>query len=353
MSLEDDLLRIFGADRIQGLMERLGMEEGVPIEARMVTRAIENAQKKVEGHNFDIRKHLLEYDDVMNKQREVVYGRRRSYLRGEKLREEIVEMATGMATSIVETHADKERRRDEWDIKAIDDALFGQFRLRLELSEEEQDSIKPDELEERAVTAVTQIYDQREQEFGPEVTRHLERVVTLQSIDAHWKEHLLAMDHLKEGIGLRGYGQRNPLQEYQREGFDMFAEMIQRFEADVVEKMYSVRVASEQAVEQLEQRRRRRAPVVAAHAPAQAAVAAQAPQMQMAAAGGGGGVGMVAAAGGVATSAPGGVSVTVSGAPTRAPQNVEPLRRTGDKVGRNDPCPCGSGRKYKKCHGQG
>ena len=352
LSLEDDLLRIFGADRIQGLMERLGMEEGVPIEARMVSRAIENAQKKVEGHNFDIRKHLLEYDDVMNKQREVVYGRRRNFLKAENLRDEIVEMATGIASAIVKTHVDASRRRNEWDWKALDDAIFGQFRLRLDFSESDKDELTADAVEESVVEKVRRLYDQREVELTPEIMRHLERVITLQSIDAHWKDHLLAMDHLKEGIGLRGYGQRNPLQEYQREGFDMFAAMLERFEADVVEKMYAVRVANEEAVERLEQRQRRVAPVIAAHAPAQAAVGggvAASPMMQPQAAS----AGMMA--GGITTGArvvsvqgPGAGAATGQPRPAAAPIT----RQSAEKVGRNDPCPCGSGRKYKKCHGQ-
>ncbi len=309
LSLEDDLLRIFGAERIQGLMERLGMEEGVPIEARMVTRAIENAQRKVEAHNFDIRKHLLEYDDVMNKQREVVYARRRQYLRGGELRTEVVEMAGELARVLLDNYTDGERPRAEWDWKALDDAIFGQFRFRLGLTDEERESLAPEELQRRVVENVTRHYDQREQELRPEVVRHLERVVTLQSVDQHWKDHLLAMDHLKEGIGLRGYGQRNPLQEYQREGFDMFAAMLGRFESDVIEKMYSVRIADDRDVARMEEQRRgSQRNVQVAHAPTGAA----APQQRAA----------------------------------------QPVQRAVPKVGRNDACPCGSGKKYKKCHGK-
>ncbi len=306
LSLEDDLLRIFGAERIQGLMERLGMEDGEPIEAKMVTRAIENAQRKVEAHNFDIRKHLLEYDDVMNKQREIVYERRRGYLQGENLRDEIVEMACEMAGGLVAGHVNAERPREEWDWKGLDDAMFGQFRLRLEIPEDERAELSPDEAAEHVTEFVTQAYAGREEELGLEVIRHLERVVMLQSLDQHWKEHLLAMDHLKEGIGLRGYGQRNPLQEYQREGFDIFAEMLGRFEADVVEKMYSVRIADDRDVDRMEeQRRRNQQRLMEAHA--RAAAEQDKPQQ---------------------------------------------ARRDTEKVGRNDPCPCGSGQKYKKCHGR-
>jgi preprotein translocase subunit SecA len=305
MSLEDDLLRIFGAERIQGLMERLGMEEGVPIEARMVNRAIENAQRKVEGHNFDLRKHLLEYDDVMNKQREIVYSRRKTYLQGEDLRDEVLAMATGACDGLIEAHTNTERRNPERDWKAIDDALHAQFRIHIPVPEEERDGMEPEAIEERIHEAVREAYEAREESFTPDVTRHLERVITLQGLDAHWKDHLLAMDHLKDGIGLRGYGQRNPLQEYQREGYDLFTEMLARFEVDVVEKMYSVQIAAEQDVERMEEmRRRRHQQMMAAHS----------------------------------------ASRRVEEAPVT-------VKRDADKIGRNDPCHCGSGKKYKKCHG--
>jgi preprotein translocase subunit SecA len=309
ISLQDDLMRIFGAERIEGLMSRLGMEEGVPIEAKMVSKALENAQRKVEGRNFDMRKHLLEYDDVMNKQREIIYGRRKTFLQGENLREEVLSMARAIAQGIVATHLDPAINRKEWDWKALDDALHGQFRIRLPFEESEYQEIDPSDAVEKVLDAIEQAYAVREEEFGEEVMRHLERVITLQAIDGHWKDHLLAMDHLKEGIGLRGYGQRNPLQEYQREGFDMFAEMMDRFDSDVVEKMYSVQIAAESDVERIEaQRRRRQQQMIMAHAAA-----------------------------------------TAEGEKPAAPEQV---KREGEKIGRNDPCPCGSGKKYKKCHGR-
>jgi len=307
MSLEDDLLRIFGAERIQGLMKRLGMEDGVPIEARMVNRAIENAQRKVEGHNFDLRKHLLEYDDVMNKQREIVYARRRTYLQGEDLRDEILGMAATVCDALVDTHAGGKPGREEVDWKGLGDAFYAQFRVHLPVTDEEREKGLPlDEVRQRAVETIKTAYDAREEKFTSDVMRHLERVITLQSIDAHWKDDLLAMDHLKDGIGLRGYGQRNPLQEYQREGYDMFVDMLGRFESDVVEKMYSVQIAAEQDVDRIEEvRRRRHQQMMAAH--------------------------------------------TASRRIEEAPATV--VKREADKVGRNDPCPCGSGKKYKKCHG--
>src|SRR5262249_55579625 len=230
LSLEDDLLRIFGADRMQGLMERLGMEEGVPIEHRLITRAIRNAQQKVEAHNFDIRKHLLEYDDVLNKQREVIYGRRRDIIGRDDLKDDVLEMAEGIAEEVAATHADTDVASEEWDWKALDDAVFAQFNFRLGLSDDDRAGLRVEGLQDVLVERVRQAYTQREQQFGAPILRHLEKLIMLQSLDALWKDHLLSMDHLKEGIGLRGYGQVNPLQEYQKEGYTMFEDMVRRLE---------------------------------------------------------------------------------------------------------------------------
>ncbi len=306
MSLEDDLLRVFGAERIQGLMERMGMEEGVPIEAKMVSRAIENAQKRVEGQNFDTRKHLIEYDDVMNKQREVVYHRRRECLAEGELRSEVLGMAAAAATDLVALHTNEEIETAEWDLAALDDALFSQFLVRADLADLPRDGLSIEALETAIQQRVLAAYEKREEEMGSEVVRHLEHVLTLQCLDNHWKDHLMAMDHLKEGIGLRGYAQKNPLQEYQKEGFDMFENMMLSYENDVVEKMFSVRIADEQEVDRMEERRR--------------------DESAAATMGRGSGEG---------------------GAPEQ-----KQVRRKGDKVGRNDPCPCGNGKKYKKCHGK-
>jgi preprotein translocase subunit SecA len=290
-------------------MERLGMEEDVPIEAGMVSRAIENAQRKVEGRNFDMRKHLLEYDDVMNKQREIVYARRRAFLNGTDLRQDVLEMVDELADGIVAIHVPTDKREVEFDTKALEDAVFAQFRFHLGIGDEKSDST-PTQIKESLVARAAEVYAQREEEFGTEVVRHLERVITLQAIDGHWKDHLLAMDHLKEGIGLRGYGQRNPLQEYQREGFDMFAEMLGLFEADIVEKLFSVQIATENDVARMEERRRQaeqQKRLVMAHAKAES---------------------------------------------ESEPEPQQTVKREVAKVGRNDECPCGSGKKYKKCHGR-
>ncbi len=303
LSLEDDLLRIFGADRIQGLMTRLGMEEGEPIEHRLITRAIANAQTKVEGHNFDVRKHLLEYDDVMNKQREVIYNQRREVLGGEGLKEQVLEMTDGLIEPLVDTYA-SDVPGSEWEWPALDDAVFKQFNMRLQLAEAEREEMTSARLGELLRERVRAAYAEREEGFTPQVMRQLEKFFMLQTIDQLWKDHLLAMDHLKEGIGLRGYGQRNPLQEYQKEGFAMFEDMIAHIHEDTVQKLFTVQVAREEELERLEARRR--------------------PQQ------------MVMSGGGATASRP-------------AKQTT--MRREGSKVGRNDPCPCGSGKKYKRCHG--
>ena len=325
LSLEDDLLRIFGADRMQNLMQRLGMEEGVPIEHRLITRAIRNAQEKVEAHNFDIRKHLLEYDDVLNKQREVVYARRREYLGRDDLREDVLEIADGIAEDLVARHADPERASEEWDWKALDDAAFAQFNLRLNLPEAERAGLRVDGLVDVLTERVHRLHEERERLFGPPIMRHLEKVIMLQTLDALWKDHLLNMDHLKEGIGLRGYGQVNPLQAYQKEGYDMFEEMIVRMESDVIEKIMSVQLRTEAAGA--------RPRIAVEGADVDEALPAELEAMQR--------------------RQRQQVRMTLShGENPQAQQKVETVRRDGDKVGRNDPCPCGSGKKYKKCHGR-
>jgi preprotein translocase SecA subunit len=331
LSLEDDLLRIFGADRMQGLMQRLGMEEGMPIEHRLITRAIRNAQEKVEAHNFDIRKHLLEYDDVLNKQREVIYARRRDILASEDLKEEALEMAESFAEEVVALRCESETASEEWDWKALDDAVFSQFNFRLHMPEGERAGLRVEALQDVLVERVRGTYERREQQFSPPIMRHLEKLIMLQTLDALWKEHLLSMDHLKEGIGLRGYGQVQPLQAYQKEGYDMFETMVRRFEADVVEKLMSVQLRTEAAGA------RGRA---AAHDhdhdhdDGELALPAEIEAMER------------------RQRAASRVTLSHGNAPGEPAQKVETVRRDGDKVGRNDPCPCGSGKKYKKCHGQ-
>src|SRR5215468_1247653 len=305
LSLEDDLMRIFGADRIQGIMSRLGMEEGVPIEHGLVTRAIENAQKKVEAHNFDIRKHLLEYDDVMNKQREVIYNQRREVLKSEDLKQDVLTMAHDRAEETLARYGDKELHPSDWDLPGLREGLNHQFNLRIDFKAEEMDNLTVDSLAEIASQKITEAYEDKERRFGPPMLRQLEKIIMLQTIDSLWKDHLLGMDHLKEGIGLRGYGQKNPLQEYQKEGFEMFEEMIHRIQEDIVQKLFTVEIARESVAQEMK---------------------VQQPRPQR----------MVLSRG--------------NGSNQSAPTSQ--ARRQGEKVGRNDPCPCGSGKKYKRCCGK-
>ncbi len=301
LSLEDDLLRIFGSERISGIMDKLGMEEGEPIEHGLISRAIENAQKKVEGHNFDIRKHLLEYDDVMNQQRIVIYGRRKEILKGEGLRESIMDIMEETVDELVRTYADERMSPSEWNIDALREAFLEQFRLTPKVEEDLLDRGKADELKESLLRQVREAYEKKEQEIGEPLMRHLEKVIMLQTIDTLWKDHLLAMDHLKDGIGLRGYGQKDPKQEYKKEGYQMFMEMMGRVYFDVLQKLFSIQVAREEDVDVLERRRQQR--------------------------------------------------MFMNRGEGAAPER-KPVRREGEKVGRNDPCPCGSGKKYKKCCGR-
>ena len=305
LSLQDDLMRIFGADRIQGIMGRLGMEEGEPIEHGLVTRAIENAQKKVEAHNFDIRKHLLEYDDVLNKQREVIYNQRREVLKGETLKDEVLAMAESLAGEVVSRYAGSENDSTDWDWNGLREGFLHQFNLRFELPPTERDSLTLESLTELAIQRINRAYEDKERRFTAPMLRQLEKIIMLQTLDSLWKDHLLNMDHLKEGIGLRGYGQKNPLQEYQKEGFDMFEEMAHRIQEDVVQKLFTVEIARESAAQELEVPQTRPQRVVLSH-----------------------------------------------GAENLAAGPAIPARRDGEKVGRNDPCPCGSGKKYKRCHGK-
>ena len=258
-------MRIFGADRIQGIMGRLGMEEGVPIEHGLVTRAIENAQKKVEAHNFDIRKHLLEYDDVLNKQREVIYNQRREVLKGDAPKEQILEMAEGLVDEVVARYAEKDNPASDWDLTGLREAFIHQFNLRLDLKSEEIDDLSPESLTEIANRRVGEVYDEKEKRFGEEMLRQLEKIIMLQTIDSLWKDHLLNMDHLKEGIGLRGYGQKNPLQEYQKEGFDMFEDMVHRIQEDVVQKLFTVELARETVPQEIELQQPRAQRMILSH----------------------------------------------------------------------------------------
>jgi preprotein translocase subunit SecA len=248
LSLEDDLMRIFGSERISGLMARIGMSEGVPIEHNMVSRAIERAQKQVEGQNFSIRKHLLEYDDVMNKQRASIYGQRKEILRGKDLKEYFSDLIESLVEWIMDTSANKNTQPDEWDREGLRKAVFAQFGLDIDGLGLDWSSVTHESLRENLIGKLREGYEDKEKLLGPERMREFERMILLQVIDSQWKDHLLEMDHLKEGIGLRGYGQRDPLVEYKKESYEMFQAMMDRVEEDSIRYMFLIQpVASEEA----------------------------------------------------------------------------------------------------------
>ncbi|MGD8534648.1 MAG: preprotein translocase subunit SecA [Candidatus Aminicenantes bacterium] len=248
LSLEDDLMRIFGSDRISGIMARIGMSEGVPIEHGMVSKAIERAQKQVEGQNFSIRKHLLEYDDVMNKQRESIYKQRREILHGKNMKEFIQELIGTLVEWMMENHTNKDKSPDDWDTEGFRKGIASQFGLDVEEFGIDWDTINYDELKEKVTKALKDGYAEKEQILGEERMREFERVIMLQLTDSQWKDHLLAMDHLKEGIGLRGYGQRDPLVEYKRESYDMFQSMMDRIEEETIRYLFLLQPVKEEEI---------------------------------------------------------------------------------------------------------
>ncbi len=292
LSLEDDLMRIFGSDRISGLMGKLGMDEDMPIENRMVTKAIENAQKRVEAHNFDIRKHLLEYDDVMNKQRSEIYSFRKESLQGENLKDRIFSMIDEIVDEILFIYCPQEKHMEEWDIKGLKDSVYGLFSIAPDVTPMDLDSLK-----NTLISEFKNAYEKKESEIGSDIMRYLEKVIMLQIIDTQWKDHLLAMDHLKEGIGLRGYGQRDPLVEYKKEAFDMFADMISRISTEVLKRLFKIQVQKRETIKKEPVRQAR-----------------------------------------------------LNYNRGEGLSTVQTVRRS-KKVGRNEPCPCGSGKKFKKCCG--
>ncbi|MDA3895092.1 MAG: preprotein translocase subunit SecA [Desulfobacteraceae bacterium] len=300
LSLEDDLLRIFGGERISGIMSRLGMEEGEPIEHKMISRAIENAQSKVEGHNFNIRKQLLEYDDVMNQQREVIYKQRHQAITNESLRPVIEDMISDFAEEIASMHADEKMPTREWDLKGMTDAVFKQFNFHLNISELDVEQVTIEKLSQTIYDMAISIYDQKEARIGASDFRNIERIIMLQTMDNLWKDHLLSMDHLKEGIGLRSYAQQNPLMIYKKEAFEMFQDMISRVREETVTILYRIHIAEPSAVEEL-----------------------STPKEQ-----------------------------EMNFSHSDSSLKKTPVVRDKSKVGRNDPCPCGSGKKYKKCCGK-
>jgi preprotein translocase subunit SecA len=340
LSLQDDLMRIFGSDRISGLMQKLGMEEGVPIEHGMVTRAIERAQKQVEAQNFSVRKHLLEYDDVMNKQRENVYALRREILEGRiRLDEEgtvvgtrdyLISLAEDILDSLVETFAPRESDFEQWDLDALKRDVSRVFAV--ETDDMEFDDRTADEIREALWERIRGSYDEKEKIVGRDVLERVERDIMLQIVDTQWKDHLYSLDHLKEGIGLRGYGQRDPLIEYKKESFELFQAMKERVDEEIVQYLWRLRPMLADDAPQPRRPPPRRSPLIMNNP----AAAAPSPFGAL----------------GAGAAAPSGDRGEMQ--PPRVggdDANVKTVRRDEPKVGRNDPCPCGSGKKYKKCHG--
>ena len=339
LSLEDDLMRIFGGERVKALMYRLGMTEGVPIESKLISRRIENAQKSVEAQNFDARKHLLEYDDVMNKQRETIYAIRRSALEGKDQRDYILGIAEDVAREIVDTYCAKEIHPDEWNGAQFLAEVNSHFGVDAKAAGADPASLNHDQLSDATVEAIQKRYDDKEKQLSPELMRWLERRIILDVVDSQWKDHLLSLDHLKEAIGLRGYAQKDPLVEFKKEAFALFEDMMARIDNETIRYLFHVQVQIEGQPQggppQAPQPPASRPLAAAASAAARVAEApAQLPafakemerkqQRQEKE-----------------------LQYQTGAAQAEAPKPV----RAGAKVGRNDPCPCGSGKKYKKCHG--
>ena len=291
VSLEDEIMRLFGSDKVSPMLAKLGMKEDMPIEHPFITKAIESAQTRVEGHNFEIRKYLLEYDNVMNKQRETVYGMRREIMKDGDIKERVSDMIEDICEDLVYEYAPEKVYPEEWDIASLKNRIYETFFFHIDLDSIDIKSFTREGFLNMVKDKVFTVYGRKEKEFGEDQLRMIERFITLNSLDAHWKEHLLSLDHLKEGIGLRGYGQKDPLREYQKESFELFLDVLDRVKVDTVKKMFAIQPAKEELTH-------------------------SEPVMFM-----------------------------------NSGDNHPPDHRE-KKIGRNDPCPCGSGKKYKKCCGK-
>jgi preprotein translocase subunit SecA len=355
LSLEDDLMRIFGGERVKALMYRLGMTEGVPIESGLISRRIENAQKSVEAQNFDARKHLLEYDDVMNKQRETIYAIRRSALEGKDQRDYVLGIAEDVARELVVTYCPREQHPDQWNTTQFLAEFNSQFGIDAKAAGADPGTLAHDLLAEKAAEAVTARYEEKEKQFSPELMRWLERRIILDVVDSQWKDHLLSLDHLKEGIGLRGYAQKDPIVEFKKEAFALFEDMMARIDNETIRYLYHIQI----------QQAERPPDEMQTHPDAQGSQTPRTGPSGPARIGG-------AAAAVAASAARASEPISPQRLPDVARQlgrkqqrqqqdlqyqtgaaQAEPPKpvRAGAKVGRNDPCPCGSGKKYKKCHG--
>jgi preprotein translocase subunit SecA len=291
VSLEDEIMRLFGGDKVSPMLAKLGMTEDMPIEHPFISKAIENAQTRVEGHNFEIRKYLLDYDNVMNKQRETVYGMRREFMENGDVRDRVLDMIDELCENIVFDCAPEKVYPEEWDMVSLKGRIFETFFFHIDLDSIDLKSLTREGLFDVVKQKILAVYERKDKEFGDGELKALERYIALNSLDMHWKEHLLALDHLKEGIGLRGYAQKDPLREYQRESFELVLDMLDRVKMDTVRKLFAIQPAREELT--------REQPTMFFN------------------------------------------------------MGNEPPRETKDKkIGRNDPCSCGSGKKFKKCCGK-
>ena len=329
LSLEDDLMRVFATDRVRSMMSKLGLKDGESIEHAWVTKAIANAQKKVEGRNFEIRKQLLEYDNVVNEQRKVIYKQRNDIMAGSDWKEYVSELREEDVYSTLDTYIPPSSIEEQWDIATLEEVLRDEYNVNLPVAQwlEADDSLAEEGVKQRVLEEIEAVYAEKEQKVGAEVLRNFEKAVLLHILDSAWKEHLAGLDYLRQGIHLRGYAQRNPVQEYKKESFEMFGEMLNNIRHDVTKVLCFVRLQDESDVDAIDNRRQHQAPMQMQHADAQ-------------------GIGSV----------PDHMSRPK---PASAQQfygsgenNQMPFRRQGKKTGRNDPCPCGSGKKFKQCHGK-
>lgn len=320
LSLKDNLMRIFASDRVAGLMQKMGMEQGEAIEHPWVSKAIQNAQRKVEAHNFDIRKNLLEFDDVANDQRKVVYEQRNDLMATEDISETIQAIRQDVIHQAVDGYIPPGSLEEQWNVQGLEELIEHEFSDRVPISKwlEEDENLYEESLRKKIIAHMEHSYTDKEAQAGPQVLRHFEKAVMLQTLDALWKEHLAAMDYLRQGIHLRGYAQKNPKQEYKREAFEMFTALLDRVKYEVIEVVSKVQVRAEEDVDAVEQQRRSNAKMQYEHAQAPSATAASSEGEEAG----------------------------------EQDEHHQPFVRQGQKVGRNSPCPCGSGKKYKQCHGK-
>ena len=316
LSLEDNLMRIFASDRMSGMMQRFGMKEDEAIEAGMLNRAIENAQRKVEAHNFDIRKHLLEYDDVANDQRRVVYQQRSDLMEFDDIHETILEFRENVFNDVVSRFVPPGSIDEQWEVKELETALEGEFGISMPLTRwVANDNLESEEaLRSRVLQTLSNHFEAREAQTGSEVMRHFEKALMLNVLDQQWKGHLANMDYLRQGIHLRGFGGKQPMQEYKRESFEMFSGLLENIQHEVIRVLARVEVRAEEDVDAVDAQRKSGAPMQFRHEEA--------------------------------------TSATGDSPAAQSPEPDNPIVRDGPKVGRNEPCPCGSGEKFKRCHGQ-